>query len=179
MRKLVESTFVTLDGVISDPHVWGQPYWDEEHNGYSAKLLFGADALLLGRETYEGFAGAWAGRSGDEYTDRINGLPKYVASTTLKEATAWNGNLIEGDVAAAVAALKQQEGQSILKYGTGALDRTLIENKLIDELHLWMFPVVAGGGVRLLDGLDLTHFDLLETTRFKSGIIVLTYGLKA
>ncbi|MGR6916794.1 dihydrofolate reductase family protein [[Actinomadura] parvosata] len=179
MRKLVESTFVTLDGVISDPHVWGQPYWDAEHNAYSAKLLFGADALLLGRETYEGFAEAWGARSGDEYTDRINGLPKYVASTTLKEATAWNGNLIEGDVATAVAELKRQPGQSILKYGTGVLDRALIEHKLIDELHLWMFPVVAGGGDRLLDGLDLTHFELLDSTRFTSGIIVLTYGLKS
>ncbi|MBB6548574.1 dihydrofolate reductase family protein [Nonomuraea rubra] len=179
MRKLVESTFVTLDGVIGDPHIWGPAYWDEEHNAYSAKLLFGADALLLGRETYEGFAEAWGSRSGDEYTDRINSLPKYVASTTLKEATAWNGNLIEGDVATAVAELKQQPGQSILKYGSGKLDRTLIANKLIDELHLWVFPVVAGGGDRLLDGLDLTHFELLETTRFKSGIIVLTYGPKA
>ncbi|MEV4174309.1 dihydrofolate reductase family protein [Nonomuraea sp. NPDC049709] len=179
MRKLVESTFVTLDGVIGDPHVWGAPYWDEEHQGYGTKLLFGADALLLGRETYEGFAQVWPGRSGDPYTDRINSMPKYVASTTLKDADAWNGTLIQGDVAAAVAELKRQPGENILKFGTGSLDRTLIENRLVDEFHFWMFPTIAGGGDRLLDGLvDLTHLDLLETTRFKSGIIVLTYGLK-
>ncbi|MCF6469638.1 hypothetical protein FAF44_14735 [Nonomuraea sp. MG754425] len=179
MRKLVESTFVTLDGVIGDPHVWGSPYWDEEHRGYAAKLLFSADALLLGRETYEGFAETWGARSGDEYTDHINGLPTYVASTTLDKADAWNGRLIEGDVATAVAELKRQPGRDILKFGSGVLDRTLIANKLLDELHLWVFPVIAGGGDRLLDGLDLTHFDLLETTRFASGIVVLTYGGKA
>ncbi|MEV0385431.1 dihydrofolate reductase family protein [Nonomuraea sp. NPDC050643] len=179
MRKLIESTFVTMDGVISDPHVWGPPYWDEEHNAYSAKLLFDADALLLGRETYEGFAEAWPSRSGDPYTDRINSLPKHVASTTLKEADAWNGSLIQGDVAEAVAELKRRPGQSILKFGTGSLDRTLIEHGLVDEFHFWVFPVIAGGGDRLLDGLDVTHLELLETTRFTSGIVVHTYGPKA
>jgi len=177
MRKLIESTFVTLDGVISDPHVWGPPYWDDEHNAYAAKLLFSADALLLGRETYQGFAEAWSGRPG-EYADRINGMPKYVASTTLNEADAWNGTLIEGDVATAVGELKRQPGQNILKFGTGTLDRTLIAGKLVDEFHFWMFPAIAGSGQRLLDGLDLTHLNLLDTTRFKSGIVVLTYGPK-
>ncbi|MEV0612725.1 dihydrofolate reductase family protein [Nonomuraea sp. NPDC050404] len=180
MRKLVESTFITIDGVISDPHVWGPPYWDEEHNNYSAGLLFGSDALLLGRETYEGFAEAWGSRSGDPYTDKMNSMPKYVASTTLKQADAWNGNLIEGDVATAVTKLKEQPGENILKYGTGQLDRTLIQHKLVDEYHFWVFPTIAGSGQRLLDGVvDVTHLDLLETTRFKSGIIVLTYGPKS
>ncbi|MEV0160696.1 dihydrofolate reductase family protein [Nonomuraea fuscirosea] len=179
MRKLVESTFVTLDGVIGDPHVWGAPYWDEDHQEYGSKLLFEADTLLLGRETYEGFAEAWPGRSGDAYTDKMNSMPKYVASTTLKSAEAWNGNLIEGDVAEAVAELKRQPGQNILKYGTGALDRTLIEHGLVDEFHFWMFPVLAGGGDRLLSGLiDLTHLRLLRTTPFTSGVVVLTYGPK-
>lgn len=180
MRKLVESTFVTLDGVIGDPQVWGAPYWDEEHQGYGSKLLFAADALLLGRETYEAFAQAWPEQSGDPYTDRINAMPKYVASTTLKEAGAWNGTLIEGDVATAVAELKRQPGENILKFGTGSLDRTLIENRLIDELHLWVFPVIAGGGDRLLDGLvGVTHLELAETTRFESGVMALTYRPKA
>ncbi|MFC4116840.1 dihydrofolate reductase family protein [Nonomuraea zeae] len=178
MRKLIESTFVTLDGVISSPEVWGPPYWDEEHNDYSAKLLFSSDALLLGRETYQGFAEAWGQRSGDPYTDRINSLPKYVASTTLTEAGDWNGTLIEGDVAAAVAGLKRQPGENILKFGSGELDRTLMANGLVDELHLWTFPVIAGRGDRLFDELDVTHLNLLETTRFKSGIVVLTYGPK-
>ena len=75
MRKLVESTFVTLDGVISEPQSWSPPYWDDEHAAYARKLLFAADALLLGRETYEGFAQAWPERSGDDFTDRINTSP--------------------------------------------------------------------------------------------------------
>jgi dihydrofolate reductase len=178
MRKLVESTFVTLDGVISSPHVWGPPYWNEEHDAYAGKLLFAADALLLGRETYEGFAQSWPGRTGDPYADRINSLPKYVASTTLERADAWNGTLLQGDVATAVAELKRRPGENILKFGTGTLDRTLIADGLVDEFHFWMFPAIAGTGDRLLDGLDTTHLELLETTRFTSGIVVLTYGRK-
>ncbi len=126
MRKLVESTFVTLDGVISSPEKWGPPYWDDEHNSYAHDLLFASDALLLGRATYEGFAEAWPSRTGDEYSDRINSLPKHVASTTLQE-TGWNATLITGDVADEVAELKRQPGENILKFGTGQLDRTLIE----------------------------------------------------
>lgn len=178
MRKLVESTFVTLDGVISDPQVWGAPYWDDEHLGYARKLLFAADALLLGRVTYEGFAQAWPSRSGDDYSDRINGLPKHVASRTLQEAT-WNATILQGDVAAAVVRLKESPGENILKFGTGDLDRTLIENGLVDELHLWIFPVLAGGGQRLIDGISTTHLRLVETTPFDSGIVVNTYAPKA
>jgi len=174
MRKLVESTFVTLDGVISSPEVWGSPYWDDEHDQYARDLLFAADALLLGRETYEGFAEAWPARTGDEYADRINSLPKLVASTTLQEA-AWNATLIKEDVAKEVAKLKDQPGQNILKFGTGELDRTLIEHNLIDEFHFWLFPVAAGSGQRLFDGTDTTHLQLVNTTRFGSGIVVLTY----
>ncbi|MEX2421074.1 MAG: dihydrofolate reductase family protein [Actinomycetota bacterium] len=177
MRKLVESTFVTLDGVISDPQTWSPPYWDDEHAGYAHDLLFAADALLLGRQTYEGFAKAWPPRPSDEYTDRINSLPKYVASTTLKETT-WNASLIEGDVADEVAKLKDQPGENILKFGTGTLDRTLLQHDLVDEFHFWMFPVVAGSGERLLDGIDTTHLQLVDTTRFSSGIVVLTYAHK-
>jgi dihydrofolate reductase len=175
MRKLVESTFMTLDGVISRPQDWSPPYWDDEHMGYAARLLEPADALLLGRDTYEVFAASWPGREG-EYADKINSMPKHVASRTLTETT-WNASLIEGDAADGVAALKKQEGGDILKYGTGELDRTLIEHRLVDELHFWVFPVVAGGGDRLFDGLDLTTLKLVDTVRFESGIVVLVYSL--
>ena len=134
-------------------------------------MLFAADALLLGRETYEGFAAAWPQRSGDAYTDRINSLPKHVASRTLKEAT-WNATVIEGDVANAVAELKHRPGADILKFGTGELDRTLLAHGLLDELHLWVFPVLAGGGRRPLDGLDPTHLELVRSRTFRSGIVV-------
>jgi len=107
-RKLIESTFITLDGVISNPHHWGPPYWDDDHHAYAQGMMATADELLLGRETYEGFAQAWPERSGDPYTDKINAMPKHVASRTLTEAT-WNASIIEGDVVEAVTALKARD----------------------------------------------------------------------
>ena len=171
MRKLVESTFVTLDGSIGAPQVWGPPYWDDEHMAYASKLIAAADALLLGRETYEVFAKAWPQRSGDAYADRLNAMPKHVASRTLTETT-WNASIIEGDVAEGVAALKEQPGGDLLKFGTGELDRALLEHGLVDEFHFWVFPVLAGGGQRLIEGIDTTHLRLLDTSVFSSGIVV-------
>jgi len=177
MRKLVESTFVTLDGRISNPQDWSPPYWDDEHNAYASRLLFAADALLLGRATYEGFVQAWPQRSGDPYTDRINAMPKYVASRTLREV-AWNSTILDGDVAEAVAEVKAQPGENILKFGTGELDRTLLVSGLVDEFHFWVFPVLAGAGQSLIEGIDATHLELVETTPFASGIVVHTYAPK-
>jgi dihydrofolate reductase len=177
MRKLVESTFMTLDGEIQSPHHWSPPYWDDEHAAYATKLLFAADALLLGRVTYEGFVEAWPSRTGD-YADRINRLPKYVASNTLEEAT-WNATVLQGDVAEEVARLKREPGENILKFGTGELDRTLIANGLVDEFHFWVFPILAGSGHGFIEGIELTHLDLVDTTRFGSGIVVLTYAPKS
>jgi dihydrofolate reductase len=180
MRKLIESTFVTLDGVLSDPQKWGPPYWDDEHHQHAHRLLFDADALVLGRETYEGFAQAWPSRAGaDDYANRINELPKHVASTTLSDSDmSWNATLLEGDVAESVAELKAMPGQNLLKFGTGEFDRTLLEHKLVDEYHLWIFPVFVGSGQRIFDGMDTTHLRLVETTPFKSGIIVAVYAPK-
>ncbi len=177
MRKLVESTFVSLDGVIESPQNWSPPYWNDEHSAYASKLLFAADALVLGRQTYEGFAEAWPQRSGDPYTDRINAMPKYVASRTLENAT-WNASVLEGDAVEAVAELKQQPGENLLKFGTGSFSKTLLEHGLIDELHLWIFPVLAGGGQRLTEGIEPMHLQLVETTPFSTGLIVNTYAPK-
>jgi dihydrofolate reductase len=178
MRKPVESTFVSLDGSIENPQNWSPPYWDEEHRAYATKLLWDADALLLGRKTYEGFAEAWPPRAGaDEFTDRMNAIPKYVASNTLKETT-WNATVLEGDTVEAIRKLKEEDGGSLLKFGTGELDRTLIESDLVDEFHFWYFPVLAGGGQRLIDGIDMTHLPLLDVARFKSGIVVHVLGPK-
>lgn len=177
MRKLVESTFMTLDGVIDNPQNWSPPYWDDEHNAYAQKLMAGADELLLGRKTYEGFAQAWPQRSGDPYTDKINAMPKHVASRTLDELT-WNARPLDGDAAEAVARLKEREGQNLLKFGTGEFSRTLLEHGLIDELHVWIFPVLAGGGQRLVEGIETMHLELVGTTPFRSGIVVNTYAPK-
>jgi dihydrofolate reductase len=172
VRKLVESTFVTLDGVISSPEAWGSPYWDDEHAAYAYRQLFAADALLLGRMTYEAFTQAWPARGGD-YADRINELPKYVASTTLREGT-WRASILGPDVAGDVAALKRKPGKDVLKFGTGQLDRLLLKHRLVDEYHLWVFPVLSGGGLRLFDGVSTTHLNLVDRTQFASGITVLT-----
>ena len=172
MGKLIESTFVTFDGVISDPARWGSPYWDDEHSGYAGKLVEDADALLLGRETYEAFTKAWPQRGADL---KINQMPKYVASRTLTETT-WNATVLEGDVPEAVGALKER--QNLLKYGTGEFSKALLEHKLVDEYHFWIFPVAYGSGVRLFEGIETAHLKLLDTSTFASGIVVHVYGPK-
>ena len=170
MGKLIESTFVTFDGVISDPGVWGSPYWDDEHSGYAGKLVEDADALLLGRETYEALHKAWPQRGADL---KINQMPKYVASRTLTETT-WNASLLEGEVPGGRE--HAQGGPNLLKYGTGSFSRTLLEHQLVDEYHFWVFPVALGSGERLFDGIDTTHLKLLDTSPFASGIVVHVYG---
>ncbi len=178
MRKLIESTFVSLDGDISRELMnWAPEYWDDEHSEYGQRLLFGADALVLGRETYEGFSTSWPERCGDPYSDRINALPKHVASTTLKE-TIWNATVLQGDAAAAVADLKDQPGANLLKFGTGSFSRTLMQHGLIDELHLWRFPVIAGSSDSIFEGMPVTHLQLIATTTFRSGIVVEVFGPK-
>jgi dihydrofolate reductase len=186
MRKLVESTFVSLDGIISDtrpstasraePQHWCQPYWDAEHSGYATKIHDGADALLMGRVTYEGMAEAWMGRDFPE-AQVFNNMPKYVASRTLSEPLTWNASLIKGDVAEEVAKLKAQPGGTIVKWGTGELDHTLVENGLVDEFHFWYFPAIVGAGRHLFEGagFDTTHLELADISRFGSGIVVHIY----
>jgi dihydrofolate reductase len=177
MRKLIESTIVSLDGVVGSPWNWADPYFDGEVKDYSRSQLSGYDAFLLGRVTYEQFAATWAQIQGDEYFDIINRLPKYVASTTLLETT-WNATLIKGDVADAVAELKKQPGKNIVKYGTSRLDRTLIARDLIDEFHFLLFPVVVGDGQRLFEGIDTAgqQLELTRTTTFGNGVVALTYA---
>ena len=153
-------------------------YWDEEYSGYAAKLLEPAEAQLLGRVTYEGFAQSWPQRSGDPFTDKFNAMPKYVASRTLKDAT-WNATVLKGDLAEEVAKLKQAGSGTLVKYGTGEVDCELLKHKLVDEFHFWIFPTVAGSGTRLFEGIgDTTHLKLIDTTTFKSRIAVHVYAPK-
>lgn len=180
MRKLIATTFITLDGDVSAPEKWSGPYWDEEYSHHARELLFSADTLLLGRKTYEGFAETWPAleEAEGDYAVRMNALPKYVASRTLTEPT-WNTTLIKGDVAEEVAALKRRPGKNIVKYGIGGeLDRTLLEHKLVDEYQFWMFPVIAGSGERILDGISPAHLRLKSATPLTSGIVLLTYTPK-
>lgn len=179
MRKVVVSEFVSLDGVMEEPG-WTFQFESEDRNQYKFDELAAADALLLGRVTYEGFAAAWPQMEEQtgEYGAWMNGYPKYVASRTLQEPLEWNNStLIEGDVAEGVASLKQQGGKDILVFGSGQLVDTLVEYDLVDEYRIMVFPVVVGGGKRLFgDGLDTKVLEHIGTQTFASGAVVLTYG---
>lgn len=175
MRKLIESTFTTIDGDISTKLMeWGPAFWDEEYFAYERELLFAADALVLGRKTYEGFSASWPERSGDPYSDRINAMPKHVATNTLTDLS-WNATPLGGDSLAAVRALKTEPGNSLLKFGSGSFSRALVENDLIDEFHLWRFPVIAGASDSRFDGMALRRMELVDDVRFGSGIVVEIY----
>jgi dihydrofolate reductase len=185
MRRLIESTFVTLGGDIGAPQEWGLPYlFGPEQGAYARDLLFGADALLLGRKTYEGLSAAYIAMAAAEpgptsdFVATMNAIPKYVASTTLTQL-GWNATLLGADVAAEVAALKQQPGKYLLKYGTGPLDRVLLARGLVDELRIWIVPVTTEPGQRLFEGVGEIGLRLTQTHTFPSGVVVLTYVIPA
>ncbi|MDP9457616.1 MAG: dihydrofolate reductase family protein [Actinomycetota bacterium] len=177
MRKVVVSEFVSVDGVMENPS-WTFQFGSEEQEKYKLDELLASDALLLGRVTYEGFAGAWPSMTDEVgFADRMNGLPKYVVSTALEEPLGWNNStIIKGDVAEEVSRLKQQPGGDILIGGSADLVNTLMEHDLVDEYRLMVFPVVVGSGKRLFrGGGDRKALRLVETKTFDSGVIVLTY----
>ena len=178
MRTLVESTFISLDGMVSGKDFWAaqMQFRDDSHIAYAAKLMEPADALVLGRATYEVFAATWPTREGD-LADRINAMPKYVASRTLSDAT-WNAEILQGDAVEEVAKLKQSGDGTLLKYGTGSFSQALLEAGVLDELHLWTFPFIVGSGETLLAGITTTHLDLAEVTEIGNGTVVLTYTPK-
>jgi dihydrofolate reductase len=174
MRKLIQSTHVSLGGQI-DPLDWAFPYLDDEHLRYAADLLDRADVLLLGRRTYEGLSAAYPGMDSSPFVDRMNSIPKLVASRTLTEAT-WNAAIIPGDVPSFVADLKRLPGRSIVKYGNGPLDRSLMASNLIDEFHLLLTPVAAGSGRHLFQEIDgAPQLTLANVQRFTSGVLLLIY----
>ena len=184
MRKVVVTEFVTLDGVMEDPGGaegfkyggWTFQFGSADQQQYKVEELFKADALLLGRRTYQGFAAAWPTMPGTgAYGERMNSLPKYVVSTTLSDMT-WNAMLLQGDLAEALSRLKQEDGQDILVFGSGQLVQELNARGLIDEYRLMIFPVVLGSGKRLFpDGSEKKTLQLVESKTFPSGVVLLTY----
>ena len=177
MRKLIVSSFISLDGVIESPMTWTMPFFDDESKEYAYKQLADVEFLLLGRVTYELFSARWPQIKGDKYFDRINGLKKLVASTTLKEVT-WNASVIRGEAAATLRALKEQDGGTIMKYGISQLDGTLLANTLVDEYALWIVPTVVHQGKRAFEdiGSSLPKLDLVDVRRFNSGSAILRYS---
>lgn len=184
MRRLVVSEFLTLDGVMEDPggdstfkhKGWSMPYWDNEIGKLKFDELFAADALLLGRITYQGFAKAWPSVSDEMgFADRMNGIAKYVVSSTLASADWSNSHILNGDVVEEVTRLKQQPGQNILIAGSGQLIQTLARHNLVDDYYLLVYPVVLGSGKRLFRDDTEAVLKLVETRSYASGVALLHY----
>ena len=179
MRKLVVSTLMSLDGVVGSPERL-LPLWNDENKEYAAAELADFDAFLFGRLTFEAFGARWPSVRGDAFADALNSFPKYVASRTLKRASWSPTVLLNGDVAVEIERLKNQPGKNIMKYGLGQLDRTLIENRLLDELRVSIVPVAIGSGRHLFEGLDLPkppQLRLTDQKTFSNGIVRLTYAV--
>jgi dihydrofolate reductase len=183
MGRIVVTEFVSVDGVIQDPAgVEGFKHggWvfetDRGPEGEQFKLNenLDAEALLLGRVTYDEFVKAWPSRDG-EFADRMNSMPKYVVSSTTEEPV-WNSTVLEGDVAQEVSRLKRELDGDILVHGSIQLVRTLLEHDLVDELRLMVFPVVLGSGERLFAELsDKRPLRLADTRTVGDGVTILTY----
>ncbi|HVD89525.1 MAG TPA: dihydrofolate reductase family protein [Jatrophihabitantaceae bacterium] len=179
MKKLIASIYISLDGIVEAPENWYIPYADDEAEGYARQQLFASDSLLLGRRTYEGFAAAWPSRPDNDggFAARINSMPKHVVTRSLTQDKAeWNATIIADDMPAEVRRLKKQPGKDILLYGSGSLVDALVDHDLIDELRLWIIPVVVGNGKRLFsDRKVMKSWQLVGTTPFRSGAVVLAY----
>ncbi|GAB3855667.1 dihydrofolate reductase family protein [Hymenobacter terrigena] len=172
MSKVIAAEYLSLDGVMENP-AWTAPYFNDELGEFQGELMTSSDALLLGRVTYEAFAGAWPNMPDAPGADRMNSMPKYVASRTLQQAE-WNASIIEGEVAAEVARLKQEPGQNLLIFGSGQLVEYLRQHGLIDEYRLMIFPVVLGSGKRLFASAP-TDFKLKSSHTTRTDVLVLTY----
>jgi dihydrofolate reductase len=184
VRRIINSTYISLDGVIQDPQVWPGNGIEPDGTGLKVQtdLLFACDALLMGGHTYLAFAPAWMARSGDPMSDRINSMTKYVVSSTLRDPEWNNTTVISGDPIAEIRRLKEQPGQDIVQYGFGQLSHTLLEQGLLDELRLWVHPLFVGkaSSADLLFRPSATaQFELTDTLALNTGTVILTYRLPA
>ena len=185
MGRIVVTEFISLDGVIEAPG-GGE---DFKHGGWSFEIRRGDEgdqfkldetmasaALLLGRRTYEGFAAAWPTRDG-EFADKFNTMPKYVVSSTLTDPEWNNSTVLSGDVAEAVAKLKAEQDGDIVVHGSAQLVQTLLDNDLVDELRLMVFPVVLGAGKRLFgETTDKKPLQLVDSKTVGDGVSILVYA---
>jgi dihydrofolate reductase len=182
--RIVVTEFVSLDGVMEDPG--GSE--GTKHGGWSFEVsrgdegdkfkldeTMGSDALLLGRKTYEGFAEAWPSREG-EFADRFNSMPKYVVSSTLSDPGWSNSTVVSGDLREEVAKLKDDHERDIVVHGSGQLVQSLLENDLVDELRLMVYPVVLGSGKRLFgETTDKKRLKLVDSQVVGEGVAILVY----
>jgi dihydrofolate reductase len=178
MRKIIVEAEISLDGGMGGERMdfWEQtgPFRSADVGEYLNELLFLPDALLIGRKTFEFFAQVWPAREGND-ADRINRMPKYVASRTLKEPLIWNGILMKGGVVEAIQNLKQDPGKDLLQYGAGELTQTMLKAGLVDEIRILVYPFIFGEGPRIFDQMGVNTLKLLETKTFNSGVVALHY----
>jgi dihydrofolate reductase len=182
VRKLIEATHVSLGGEVGAID-WAFPYLDEEHQRYASALLENADALLLGRKTYEGLAAAYPAMESTaegqflHFVNRMNALAKHVVTSSPAELD-WNSTPLRGDIVEAVSALKAKPGGNIIKFGTGPLDALLLQHRLVDEYHFWLTPVAAPATVQpLFEGVQgAPTLELREARSFRSGVVALRYA---
>jgi dihydrofolate reductase len=175
MSKITVTEYVSLDGVFDEPGNWSFPFWTDEAAKWKFDELFAADAQLLGRVTYEGFAAAWPTMTDEAgFGDRMNGMPKYVVSSTLTDPTWTNTTVISVD------AIGDLSEENILVAGSGKLVDALFRKGLVDEFRLLVHPIVLGSGKRLFeDGLPVTSLTLEDQQTFSTGVVALTYRRSA
>lgn len=175
MRKIVSNLFISLDGVVEAPDKWSLRYWNDEIGQVVGSGMAAADAMLLGRVTYEGFAEAWPGQA-DEGAEFMNSVRKYVLSSTLSDVSWNNSTLLTGDSAEAIRTLKVSTGGDIMTSGSPTAVRWLLSEGLVDELNLLLYPIVVGRGKRLFaeDG-PAFPLALKKSATFGNGVVQLTY----
>jgi dihydrofolate reductase len=191
MKKLIVGTFLTLDGVMQAPGDsqedteegfksggWQMPYFDEESGKIMGETMAAMDTLLLGRKTYQIFAAYWPTAPVDDpFAKKLNSVPKYVVSTTLKKAEWNNTTLISENIPEEVAKLKQQPGSGVISVtGSGKLAQTLMRHNLVDEYVLWINPIVLGSGKRLFEErIGPLNLKLIDAKTVSTGVVILTY----
>jgi dihydrofolate reductase len=189
MRKLVVNTFATLDGVMQAPGGpeedptgefehggWSAGYWDEAMGEWMGEFMGKPFDLVLGRKTYEIFAAHWPHARDQPGAEQLNAATKYVASRTLQSVDWENSRLLEGDGADAIGRLKEEDGPELQVHGSSDLIQTLLRHGLVDELRVWIFPVVLGTGKRLFgDGTVPAGLELVDSKTSTTGVVFLTY----
>jgi dihydrofolate reductase len=178
MRKIIVEAEVSIDGAMGGDKMdfWKQlfAFHSADVQEYLSDLLFMPDALLMGQKTYAGFAKVWPTRQGKD-ADRINSMPKYVASRTQKEPLEWNATLMKGDVVEEIRKLKQEPGRALVQYGVGELTHTMLQHGLVDELRILVYPFSFGEGPRIFEHMGVNALKLLDTKTFSSGVVALRY----
>jgi len=172
MRKIINSAFVSLDGITADPSSWA--IFDQDAGEEAVQALRALSGMLMGRGTYEYFADVMPNQTGP-YADTMNAIRKYVFSSTLQSADWNNSTLIRGDVVTAVTELKQEDGGDLMMYGYGRLSQTLLAHHLVDEIRFSIHPVLVGEGAAGSGSGKALRMKLLGATPALSGVVALTY----